>query len=134
MDGIKTIVPSRPGLSAKGQAKSLSLLCSQDVRRSFGRGGRTSHVPAESSPAEPAPMAIEVLVKGDGREPTAGLATRRKPASSSHRQAKILMRIYRSIVDADFVVKMGPGAAAADANVANDIAAVNTLADNNGKV
>ena len=79
-------------------------------------------------------MAIEVGVKADGREPTAGLASRRKPAGSSHRQTKILMRIYRSIVDADFVMKMGPGAAAADANVANDIAAVNTLADHNRKV
>jgi hypothetical protein len=133
MDGIKTIVPSRPGLSAKGQAKSLSIVL-PGCAAQFRPGRRTSRVPAESSPAEPAPMAIEVLVKGDGREPTAGLATRRKPASSSHRQAKILMRIYRSIVDADFVVKMGPGAAAADANVANDIAAVNALADNNGKV
>ena len=44
------------------------------------------------------------------------------------------MRIYRSVIDADFVMKMRPGAAAADANVSDDIAAMNMLADRNGKV
>jgi hypothetical protein len=62
------------------------------------------------------------------------LASRRKPAGSSHGQSKILVRIYRSVVDADFVVKMWAGAATADADVSNDVAAMYVLADSDCEV
>lgn len=42
--------------------------------------------------------------------------------------AQVFVGIYRDVIDADFIVKMGTGAAAAIAHVADRIAAVDVLA------
>ena len=54
-----------------------------------------------------------------------------------HVDAQILVGIHRGIVDADFIVKMRTGAAAAEADVADHVAAADVLAGGNreaGKV
>ena len=45
--------------------------------------------------------------------------------------AQILIRIHRGVVDADFVVKMRTGTAAAEADIADHVAAADVLAGGN---
>src|SRR5580658_191833 len=42
--------------------------------------------------------------------------------------AEVLVGIYRSVIDADFVVKMRPGGASALSDIANHVAAMHCLA------
>src|SRR5260370_179091 len=56
------------------------------------------------------------------------LAACRESTHVCDREPEILVRIYRSVVDADFVVEMGTGAASALADVSDGVSAVHMLA------
>src|SRR5207248_3250176 len=51
---------------------------------------------------------------------------------SRHCNAQVLVRVHRDIVDTDLIVKMRTGAASAEADVANNVAAVNLLPGDDG--
>ena len=51
-----------------------------------------------------------------------------------HGDAQVFVRIYRSVVDAYFVVQVRASAAAAQANVTQRIAALHSLSGNYGKI
>ncbi len=56
------------------------------------------------------------------------LAACRESTHVCDREPEILVRIYRSVVDADFVVEMGTGAASALADISDGVSAVHMLA------
>src|SRR2546421_12704824 len=62
------------------------------------------------------------------------LAAGGESAYVSKGESQVLVRIYRSIVDAHFIVKMGPGRAATQTNVAYRIATLYTLAGNDSEI
>jgi len=55
------------------------------------------------------------------------LASCREATGVGHRDAQVLVGIYRSVIDTNFVVKVRPGRTSAQANVANGIAAMHLL-------
>ena len=56
------------------------------------------------------------------------LASGGESAHVGYRQPEILVGVYRGVVDTDFVVEMGAGAASALADVSDGVSAVDTLA------
>jgi len=68
-------------------------------------------------------LRIKKVIAGES-----GLRSRGETAEVGYCHAKVLVRIHGRVVDADFVVKMGTGGASAEADVAEDIAAVDVLA------
>src|SRR5438552_7012376 len=61
---------------------------------------------------------------------SAGVLHSRHHAGSTARPdcAQVLVRVHRSVMNADFVVKMGAGAASAGSNIADHIATVHSRA------
>src|SRR5207237_8532197 len=62
------------------------------------------------------------------------LASRGKSTGMRHGDAQVFVRIYRSVVDPYFVVQVRPSAAAAQANIAQRIAALYSLPGDHGKI
>jgi hypothetical protein len=78
-------------------------------------------------PASVARRNLLLPATNSGRPTTGFLAARRETAGVGVGQAKVFVRINRSIADADFVVQMGAGAAAAESNVSDGLSPVYIL-------
>ena len=64
----------------------------------------------------------------------AGLAACGEAAGVGDGEAEILVGVDGSVVDADFVVEMGSGAAAAEADESDGVAALDVLSGDDGEV
>src|SRR5579862_5465298 len=61
------------------------------------------------------------------------LAARGEAAAVGDRHPEVLVRIHRSVIDADFVVEVGPGGPSAFSDIADQVASLHSLPNRNGE-